>query len=47
MTRVSVHSELHYTVDAPTTFLFQVLAAQNPHQLVEDERIVFTPGLEV
>ncbi len=47
MTRVSVHSELHYTVTTPSTFLFQVLAAQNPHQAVEDERIAFTPGLHV
>ena len=43
MTIISVHSEVRYTVHGPSTFLFAVLAAHNPHQTVLDEQLTVTP----
>ncbi len=45
MPRIRVGSELTYRVDQPTSFLFQVAVAHNPHQPIEQEWIhVSGPG---
>ena len=45
MSRINVHCELRYTVTAPTSFSFAVLAARNPHQQVIEEQLIITPEL--
>jgi hypothetical protein len=47
MTDIRVHSELHYTVHEPSSFLFAVLATRNRHQNVRDETIVTVPDVSV
>ena len=47
MTRISVHSELHYDVQAPSQFAFAVLATTNRRQQVDDEELVISPDAAV
>jgi transglutaminase-like putative cysteine protease len=47
MSNIRVHSELHYTVHEPTSFLFAVLATRNRHQNVRDETVVTDPAVSV
>ena len=43
--RIDVASDLLYQVDAPTSFLFQIAVAKNPHQRIEDESITVEPNI--
>lgn len=45
MSRISVHSELHFTLATRSIFSFAVVAARNPHQRVLDEQLTITPEL--
>ncbi|MET0147488.1 MAG: transglutaminase family protein [Ilumatobacteraceae bacterium] len=47
MGRISTHCELRYTVSAPSSFYFAVLAARGTHQHVVEERLIITPDLPV
>jgi transglutaminase-like putative cysteine protease len=47
MTIISVHSDMQYTVQKPSSFLFAVLAAHNAHQTVLDEKLTLQPELHV
>lgn len=43
--RIEVASDLAYQVNAPTSFLFQIAVAENPHQRIESESITVEPEL--
>ena len=45
MSRISVHCDLQYNVQVPTSFTFAVLAANNPYQEVIAEQLVIAPEL--
>ena len=47
MTRIRVHSELHYDVEAPSQFVFAMLAAENQRQHVDDQHFAITPDTRV
>ena len=47
MTLIRVHSDVHYAVHAPTTFIFAVLAAHNAHQTVLDEKLSVEPEMPI
>ena len=47
MTRIRVHSELLYDVQAVSGLAFAVMAATNRRQRVDDERFIVTPTTEV
>jgi transglutaminase-like putative cysteine protease len=46
MTRISVHSELHYDVGTRCAFTFGVLAARTAHQQVVEETIEVSAGVD-
>ncbi len=45
MSRISVHCELRYTVEVPSSFSFAILAARNVRQVVLEEQLIITPEL--
>ena len=47
MTRIRVHSELHYDVEAPSQFVFAMLAAENQRQHVDDQHFTITPDTRI
>lgn len=47
MTRISVHTELRYAAQVPTSFIFSVLAASGNRQHVDEERLVVEPAIDV
>jgi transglutaminase-like putative cysteine protease len=47
VTRISVHSELRYDVQARTSFTFAVLAAENERQHVEEQTFRFAPDADI
>ncbi len=47
MTRIRVHSELRYDVQATSGLAFAVLATTNRRQQVDDERFTVTPATEL
>ena len=47
MTKIRVHSELHYTIAQPSSLTFAVLAAHSRHQTVLDETLRTDPEVVV
>ena len=47
MKRIETRSTLSYTVNAPTTFLFQIAVAGNEHQRIVEESLETDPPLEI
>ncbi len=47
MKRIETRSTLRYTVNAPTTFLFQVAVVANEHQSILEESLETDPPLEI
>jgi len=43
--RIEVASDLAYQVNSPTSFLFQIAAADNPHQEIVEESITVEPSI--
>jgi len=47
MKRIETCSTLHYSVDAPTTFLFQIAVADNEHQTIVEESLETEPAVDI
>lgn len=47
MRRIETRSTLRYTVQSPTTFLFQVAVVENEHQRIVEESLETDPGVEM
>ena len=45
--RIEVASDLAYTVNAPTSFLFQIAVADNEHQKIESESLTVEPEMPI
>jgi transglutaminase-like putative cysteine protease len=45
MTNIRVHSELHYTIQRTSSFIFAILAGNSTYQTVLGERVTLEPSL--
>lgn len=43
---VNVESELEYSIDSPTSFVFNIAPASTPRQNIKDENLSVTPSLD-
>lgn len=46
MRSIKVKSELEYTINSPTSFVFNIASAVNDHQQTKDEQLIVSPDID-
>ena len=45
MSLIQVATKLDYKLDSPTSFIFSLMPALNPHQIIQQENLILNPAL--